>query len=91
MSFVLRSNDSFNFPLGLIKYIVIVTYVPSKHAESDPEAFLLRTVMAVTASVQPGSDRIVYAGYDSPHPFQLFLFSFLFFFLSFFFSLGGRG
>ena len=25
MFFVVRSNDSFNFPLGLIKYIVIVT------------------------------------------------------------------
>ena len=24
MFFVVRSNDSFNFPLGLIKYIVIV-------------------------------------------------------------------
>ena len=26
MFFVVRSNDSFNFPLGLIKYIVIVIY-----------------------------------------------------------------
>ena len=25
MFFVVQSNDSFNFPLGLIKYIVIVT------------------------------------------------------------------
>ena len=24
---VVQSNDSFNFPLGLIKYIVIVTYL----------------------------------------------------------------
>ena len=29
MFFVARSNDSFNFPLGLIKYIVIVTFVSS--------------------------------------------------------------
>ena len=28
MFFVVRSNDSFNFPLGLIKYIVIVTPLP---------------------------------------------------------------
>ena len=28
---------------------------PSKHAGSDPEAFLLRPVMAITASVQPES------------------------------------
>ena len=27
MFFVVRSNDSFNFPLGLIKYIVIVIYL----------------------------------------------------------------
>ena len=43
---------------------------PSKHAGSDPEAFWLRTVMAVTASVQPESARIVHAGSDFPHPFQ---------------------
>ena len=33
---------------------------PSKHARSDPEAFWLRSVTAVTASVQPVSGRIVY-------------------------------
>ena len=27
MFFVVRSNDSFNFPLGLIKYIVVVIAV----------------------------------------------------------------
>jgi len=27
MFFVVRSNDSFNFPLGLIKYIVIVIII----------------------------------------------------------------
>ena len=43
---------------------------PSKHAGSDPEAFRLRPVMAITASVQPESGRIVYAGSDSPYPFQ---------------------
>ena len=44
---------------------------PSKHAGSDPEAFWLRPVMAVTASVQPVSGRIVYAVSDFRHPFQL--------------------
>ena len=29
MFFVVRSNDSFNFPLGLIKYIAIVTQIAS--------------------------------------------------------------
>ena len=43
---------------------------PSKHAGSDQEAFRLQSVMAVTASVQPESGRIVYAGSDFPHPFQ---------------------
>ena len=43
---------------------------PSKHAGSDPEAFWLQPVMAITASVQPESGRIVYAGSDFPHPFQ---------------------
>ena len=42
-----------------------------KHAGSDQEAFWLWPVMAITASVQPESDRIVYAGSDFPHPFQL--------------------
>ena len=46
------------------------TYLPSKHARSDPEAFWLWPVMAITASVQPESGRIVYAGSDFPHPFQ---------------------
>ena len=27
MFFIVRSNDSFNFPLGLIKYIVIVVVI----------------------------------------------------------------
>ena len=30
MFFVVRSNDSFNFPLGLIKYIVTVVVVTYK-------------------------------------------------------------
>ena len=42
----------------------------SKHAGSDPEAFWLRPVMAITASVQPELGRIVHAGSDFPHPFQ---------------------
>ena len=44
---------------------------PSKHVGSDTEAFWLRPVMAITASVQrPGSGRIEDAGSDSTHPFQ---------------------
>ena len=43
---------------------------PSKHAGSDPETFRLRPVMAITASVQPQSGRIVHAGSDFPQPFQ---------------------
>ena len=46
------------------------TYKPSEHAGSDPEAFWLRPVMADTASMQPESGRIVYAGSDFQHPFQ---------------------
>ena len=34
MFFVARSNDSFNFPLGLIKYIVIVVIVISKETST---------------------------------------------------------
>ena len=52
-----------------------VICTPSKHAGSDPEAFWLRLVTAVTASVQPELGRRVYAGSDFPHPFQ---FRFLF-------------
>ena len=44
--------------------------VPSKHAGSDPEAFWLGPVMAITASVQPESGRVVYAGSDFALPFQ---------------------
>ena len=43
---------------------------PSKHAGSDPEEFWLRPGIAITASVQPESGRIVYATSDFPHPFQ---------------------
>ena len=43
---------------------------PSKYARSDPEAVWLRLVKAVTASVQPESGRIVYAGPDFPHPIR---------------------
>ena len=43
---------------------------PSKHAGSHREGFCLRPVMAITASVQPESVRILYAGSDFPHPFQ---------------------
>ena len=44
-------------------------FVPSKHAGSDPEAFWLWPVMAITASVPPKLARIVYSGSDFPHPF----------------------
>ena len=43
---------------------------PSKHAGSDPEEFWLRPGIAITASVQPESGRIVYTRSDFPHPFQ---------------------
>ena len=46
--------------------------VPSKHAGSHLEAFWLRPVMAIAASVQPESGRIVYAGSH----FALFFFFF---------------
>ena len=45
------------------------------HAGSDLEAFWLQPVMAITASVQPESCRIVYAGSSFPHPFQPLTFS----------------
>ena len=44
---------------------------PSKHAGSDPEVFWLRPVMAITASVQPESGRLVHVPSDFPHSFQL--------------------
>ena len=47
-----------------------VNSYPIKHAGSDPEAFRLRPVIAVTTSVQPESARIVYAGSDFPHPIR---------------------
>ena len=34
MFFVVRSNDSFNFPLGLIKYIVIVIVHKNGHMDT---------------------------------------------------------
>ena len=45
--------------------------IPSKHAASNPEVFWLQPVMAITTSMQPESGRIVYAGSNFPHPFQL--------------------
>ena len=47
-----------------------VNSYPIKHAGSDPEAFWLRPVIAVTASVQPESGRIVYTRFDFPHPIR---------------------
>ena len=43
-----------------------VVCMSSKDAGSDPEAFWLRPVMPITASVQPESDRIVYIGFRLP-------------------------
>ena len=44
---------------GLCVLGVDPTCLPSKHAGSDPEAFWLRPVMAIMASVDPESGRIV--------------------------------
>ena len=44
--------------------------LPSKHVGSDPEAFWLWSVMAITTSVQPESGWIVYVGSDFPHLIQ---------------------
>ena len=51
-----------------------LTYLPSKYAGSDLEAFWLWPAMAIPASVQPESGRIVYAGSDFPHPMQFHFF-----------------
>ena len=59
-------------------------YTPSKHAGSDPEAFWLRPVMAVTASVQPESGRILSARSDLLHSIQFLLLFFSFSFFLFF-------
>ena len=53
------------------QYNTAVRRKPSKHAGSYPEVFWLRPVMAITASVLPELGRIVHAGSDFPHPFQL--------------------
>ena len=44
-------------------------FIPSKHAGSDPEAFWLWPLMAITDSVRPKLARIVYSGSEFPHPF----------------------
>ena len=56
--------------LCTVQYACQSLFLSSKHAGSDPEAFWLWPVMAVTASMQPESARILYAGSDFPHPFQ---------------------
>ena len=48
---------------GSQSYVMYSVNIP------DPEAFWLQPVMAVTASVQPESAWIVYAGSDFPRPF----------------------
>ena len=56
--------------LCTVQYACQSLFLSSKHTGSDPEAFWLWPVMAVTASMQPESARILYAGSDFPHPFQ---------------------
>ena len=51
----------------ILPLLLSPVHVPSKHAGSDPEAFWLRPVMAITASMQPLPGRIVYAGSDFSH------------------------
>ena len=55
-----------------INLVFCAQSTPSIHAGSDPaEVFLVGpAIMAVTASAQPKSGRIAYAGSDFPHPFQ---------------------
>ena len=62
---------SLDFPRKLWEFLRFADTLPSKHAGSDQEAFWLRPVMAIADSMQPESARIVYAGSDFPHPFQL--------------------
>ena len=47
------------------KFLLLV-HRPSKHAGSDSEAFWLWSVKAITAGVQPGSGRRVWAESDFP-------------------------
>ena len=47
---------------SFFRLLLSPVHVPSKNAGSDPEAFWLRPVMAITASMRPQSGRIVYAG-----------------------------
>jgi len=42
MFFVVRSNDSFNFPLGLISYIVIVVIFRHADRQADRDRQTLR-------------------------------------------------
>ena len=53
-----------------LHYCIQVQWNPSKHAGSDPEVFWLWPVMAIMASMQPESDRIIYARSDFLHLFQ---------------------
>ena len=56
---------------GAFTSFTYIRCTPNKHAGSDPQAFWLRPVMAITASVQPESGRNVYAWFDFQHPFQI--------------------
>ena len=48
MFFIVRSNDSFNFPLGLIKYIVIVVVIVII-------CMILRSLTMLTSSKVPAT------------------------------------
>ena len=62
------SSSITNIPVCRCKIFPAYNYI---HARSHLEAFWLQPVVAITASVQPGSGQIVYARSDFPHPFQL--------------------
>ena len=46
-------------------------FIPSKHARSDPDAFWLWPVMAITASTRLELGRIVYTRSNFKDPFEL--------------------
>ena len=60
----------FLFLFLLFVCVFEVLCMSNKDAGSDSEAFRLQPVKAITASVQPESGRIVYAGSDFLHPIR---------------------
>ena len=65
MFFVVRSNDSLNFPLGLIKYIVIVIVIPNKerlsglvkHRDYPPHSYIVNERYSITRETQGQAKR----------------------------------